>query len=59
MRTSASIGVNWTPNKSGLWRPVCRQVGAAASADELTGRMFAAMNGMLLDMLAAVATQEL
>jgi DNA invertase Pin-like site-specific DNA recombinase len=30
----------------------------AAPADEFTGRMFAAINGMLLDMLAAVARKD-
>jgi DNA invertase Pin-like site-specific DNA recombinase len=30
----------------------------AAHADEFTGRMFAAVNGMLLDMLAAVARKD-
>lgn len=31
---------------------------ATASADEFTGRMFEAINGMLLDMLAAVARKD-
>jgi len=31
---------------------------AAKVADEFTGRMFAAINGMLLDMLAAVARKD-
>jgi DNA invertase Pin-like site-specific DNA recombinase len=31
---------------------------AATSADEFTGRMFEAINGMLLDMLAAVARKD-
>jgi DNA invertase Pin-like site-specific DNA recombinase len=30
----------------------------AAKADEFTGRMFEAINGMLLDMLAAVARKD-
>jgi DNA invertase Pin-like site-specific DNA recombinase len=31
---------------------------ATANADEFTGRMFEAINGMLLDMLAAVARKD-
>ena len=46
---------------SGLWRWICRRswMMATSNADEFTGRMFEAINGMLLDMLAAVAPQGL
>ena len=59
MPTGESSARNSTPSKSAvvaLDLPTSWQL--AAPADEFTSRMFAAINAMLLDMLAAVARKD-
>jgi DNA invertase Pin-like site-specific DNA recombinase len=46
------------PKSQREWRSICRRHGLAAKAEEFTGRMFEAINSMLLDMLAAVARKD-
>ena len=46
--------------RKAVWRLTCRRVGSwrRANGDDFTARMFDAINGMLLDMLAAIARKD-